>query len=87
MRDEDIALHAIHGMESFAQLAPTPHANGLGVQCVAHELADAGIQDFEGCAQSIVDLCRNFREEWRTFKEQLPPESLVRRYGWYPCTN
>ena len=85
--DEDIALHAIHSMESFAQLATTPHANELGVQCVAHELADAGIQDFEGCLQSIVDLCRNYREEWRAFTEQFPPESLIRRYEWYPCTN
>ena len=81
MRDEDIALLAIHSMESFAQLATTPHANEVRVQCVAHKLADAGIQDFEGCPQSIVDPCRNCREEWRTFKEQFPPESLIRRYG------
>ena len=83
--DEDIAMHAIHSMESFAQLARRACSDDLRLRSVALELASAGVQDFESCLRSIADLCRKHCDEWNGFKEQFPPTSLLRRYELYPC--
>ena len=85
--DEDIAMHAVYSMESFAQLAEGGCTDDLSVRSVALELTGAGLHDFEACLGSIADLCRAHRAEWSQFKAQFPTRSLIRRYEVHPCIN
>lgn len=85
--DEDIALHAIHSMECFAQFANETILDQSRIRMVARELADVGLLNFNSCLSSIASLCREHRKEWTEFQDQFPSNSLIRRFGLHACTN
>ena len=84
--DEDIAMHAIHSLESLARLGDLDPGD-IAFRDSAWELASPDTDCFQCYARSLRDLCRTHAREWRAFKDQFAIGSLLRCYERNVCRN
>ena len=82
--DEDIAMHAIHSLESLARLADCDPGD-VAFRNSAWELAFPDTDRIQRCAKSLHDLCRHHAREWQAFKDQFPAGSLLHCYERKAC--
>lgn len=77
--DEDIARHAIHIMQSVADLG-RPGPRTAEIQRCAKELSACDPDRYANCANAVRSLFETSRNEWEDFKNQFGQGSLLRCY-------
>ena len=77
--DEVIAHHAIHIMQSVADLG-RHGSQSAEIQRCARELSACDPDRYGNCANAVRSLFEAYRDEWEDFKNQFGQGSLLRCY-------
>lgn len=75
--DRGLASHAIHSLESFAQLANLS-SNDSDIQRAAFEIAHCDSSKIPMISSRIVKLIGHHAKEWNAFKERFSEGSILR---------
>jgi hypothetical protein len=90
--DRDIAIHGIHDMNAFAELAALD-VSDLTFQKAAWELSGYSVEGLDATAASVAQLARAHAHEWAAFRSQFAPDGFLHcnqekvEEQWHGLTN